>query len=102
MRASSASQPRQRGGSRKNAAHIRKSRPDSGLGSQVQALETFKVVPSWLESGEGFGLRVDLKRSRGGPVFEAHRLYVSLNSIGLKVIKKRQRLPRAQKTVVQT
>jgi len=32
-------------------AHIRQSRPDSGLGFQVKVLKTFQVVPSSLESG---------------------------------------------------
>ena len=32
-------------------AHIRQSRPDSGLGFQVKALEPFPVVPSSLGSG---------------------------------------------------
>ena len=33
-------------------AHARLSRPDSGLGFQVDALDTFQVVPSSLGSGE--------------------------------------------------
>ena len=32
--------------------HIRQSRPDPGLHFQVKVLETFQVVPSFLESGE--------------------------------------------------
>ena len=32
-------------------AHIRQSRPDSGLGFRVQFLNTFQVVPSLLGSG---------------------------------------------------
>jgi len=36
---------------RANVAHIRQSRPDSGLGFQVKVLKTFKDVPSSLESG---------------------------------------------------
>ena len=34
-----------------NMAHIRQSRPDSGLGFQVKVLKTLKVVPSLLGSG---------------------------------------------------
>ena len=30
-------------------AHVRQSRPDSGLGFQIKVLETFLVVPSSLE-----------------------------------------------------
>jgi len=36
---------------RANIAQIRQSRPDSELGSQVQFLKVFEVVPSWLGSG---------------------------------------------------
>ena len=36
-------------------AHIRQSRPDSGLGCQRKVLEAFLVVPSSLGSGEGAG-----------------------------------------------
>ena len=36
---------------RANMAHRRQSRPDPGLGFQVQVLETFQVVPSSLGSG---------------------------------------------------
>ena len=39
-------------------AHARLSRPDSGLGFQVEVLGTFKVVPSLLGSGEAERLRV--------------------------------------------
>ena len=35
---------------RANAAHVRQSRPDSGLGFQVDALKTFQVVPFSLRS----------------------------------------------------
>ena len=38
---------------RANMAHIRQSRPDSGLGVQVKVLETFQIVPSSLRSGLG-------------------------------------------------
>ena len=31
-----------------NMAHMRQSRPDSGLGFQIKVLKTFSVVPSWL------------------------------------------------------
>ena len=34
-----------------NMAHIRQSKPDSGLGYQVKLLILFQVVPSSLESG---------------------------------------------------
>jgi len=34
-------------------AHIRHSRPDSGLGFQVEVLETFEHVPFSLGSGGG-------------------------------------------------
>ena len=34
-------------------AHIRQSRPDSGLGVEVTVLETLKVVPSLLGSNSG-------------------------------------------------
>ena len=33
-------------------AHIRQSRPDYGLGFEVEVLTTFEVVPFSLESGE--------------------------------------------------
>ena len=36
---------------RPNLAHIRQSRPDSGLGFQVKVLKIFQDVPSSLESG---------------------------------------------------
>jgi len=36
---------------RANMAHVRQSRPDSGLGSQVKDLKPFQVVPSSLVSG---------------------------------------------------
>ena len=39
--------------SRANVAHIRQSRPDSGLGFQVQVLETYERVPSSLGKGKG-------------------------------------------------
>ena len=35
---------------RANSAHVRLSRPDSGLGSQIKALKKFQVVPSSLVS----------------------------------------------------
>ena len=38
---------------RANMAHMRQSRPDSGLGVQVKVLEAFQVVPSLLGSGTG-------------------------------------------------
>ena len=36
---------------RANVAHIRQTRPDSGLDFQVEVLEHFQVVPSWLGNG---------------------------------------------------
>ena len=42
-------------------AHVGQSRPDSGLGSQVEVLEMFEVVPPLLGSGRarrgGSGVR---------------------------------------------
>ena len=38
---------------RANVAHVRQSRPDSGLGFQVNVLKITRVVPSSL--GSGFG-----------------------------------------------
>ena len=43
-------------------AHVKQSRPDSGLGFQVNVIETFRVVPSSLGSGQGSGL----KKGAGG------------------------------------
>jgi hypothetical protein len=37
-----------------NLAHIRQSRPDSGLGFQVKVLQTFQVVPSSLGRVHGY------------------------------------------------
>ena len=51
-------------------AHVRQSRPDSGLGFEVKALKRIQIVP--------FLCSVDYVR--GGLVFKAHRLCVSLNS----------------------
>ena len=36
---------------RANVAHIKQSRPDSGLGVQVKVVKTFQVVPTSLGSG---------------------------------------------------
>jgi hypothetical protein len=58
-------------------AHVRQSRPDSGLGFEVKVLKTLQVVPSTLASGLGIK---NVQRLRGGLVFKAHRLCVSLNS----------------------
>ena len=41
---------------RANMAHVRQSRPDPGLGSQVKALTAFKVVLCSFDSGLGCGL----------------------------------------------
>ena len=38
-------------GCRANMAHIRNSRPDSGLGSEVKVLKASEVLPSLLGSG---------------------------------------------------
>ena len=35
-----------------NTAHVRQSRPDSGLGFQVKVLTTFYLVPTSLGSGD--------------------------------------------------
>jgi len=64
---------------RANMAHVTQSRPDSGLGFQAQVLKTFQVVPSSLDSGEQL-LHSNVQQFRGGLVFKAHRLCVSLNS----------------------
>ena len=39
---------------RANMAHVRQSRPDSGLDFQVKVFKTLSVVPPSLESGAGF------------------------------------------------
>jgi len=39
---------------RANSTHVRQSRPDSGLGSQVKVFKPFEVVPSSLESGPDY------------------------------------------------
>jgi len=44
-------------------AHVRQSRPDSGLGFQAKVRKTFEVVPSSLGSGEP----VTRRRGRGAP-----------------------------------
>jgi len=41
---------------RANMAHVRQSRPDSGLGFQVKVLKPFKVVPFSLGSGDHNGV----------------------------------------------
>ena len=71
---------------RANLAHIRQSRPDSGLGFQVKFLTTFYGVPSSLESG--CWVR-NVQRFRGGLVFKAHRL-VYHSTLGWRVIKKKK------------
>ena len=45
---------------RANMAHIRQSRPDSGLGFQVHVLTLFEVVPSSLGSVRGVGGGADV------------------------------------------
>ena len=60
---------------RAQVAHIRQSRPASGLGFQVKARKTFEVVPFSL--GDGTRCHRNVQRIRGGLVFKAHRLCVS-------------------------
>ena len=63
-------------------AQTRQSRPDFGLGFQVKVLGRFEGVPSSLGPGplsRGEG-NSNVQRFRGGLVFKAHRLCVSLNS----------------------
>jgi len=67
--------------SRANSAHIRQSRPESGLGFQVSVVETFQVVPSSLGGGA--------RRFRGGLVFKALRLLYH-STLGSRVIKKKK------------
>ena len=50
---------------RANMAHIRQSRPDSGLGFQVKILTPFHVVPSSLGSGFPNGQEVSAKNYAG-------------------------------------
>jgi len=59
--------------------HIGQSGPGSGLGFQVQILQTFYAVGSWLGSGP-WHLHRNVPRFRGGLVFKADSLCVSLNS----------------------
>ena len=71
-------------------AHVRQSRPDSDLDLHFKVLQTFQAVPSSLESSTVFWCRgrtgvsrwgrPAVQRFRGGLVFKAHRLCVSLNS----------------------
>jgi len=56
---------------RANMAHIRQSRPDSGPGVQVKALDTVQVFPSSLDSGPGvvggsqtFGSLISMRESQ--------------------------------------
>ena len=47
---------------------MRKSRPDSGLGTQIKVFEIYQVVPSSPESGQGLGVRVeDVPSAKFGP-----------------------------------
>ena len=74
-------------------AHIRESRPDSGLGFQVKVLEIVFAHarrPSLGTAAVRTGLCRNVKRFRRGLVFKAHRrLYHS--TLGLRVIKKKKR-----------
>jgi len=82
-----------------NMAHVRQSRPDSGLGFQLKVLKPFEAVPSSLGRSSRIPLhrhcfvRVpgrNVKRFRGGLVFKAHRwLYHS--TLGSRVIKKKKK-----------
>ena len=60
-----------------NVAHIRQSRPDSGLGFQANILETFKVFPSLL--GSGLPARLPLASAHGQGCIRASDSYLSLN-----------------------
>ena len=86
-----------------NLAHIRQSRPDSGIGFQAKVLHTFEGFPSSLGSGPGGGsgtrvvrrrleqqLYRNVQRFRSGLVFKARRL-LYLSTLGSRVIKQRRR-----------
>ena len=76
---------------RTNVAQIRQSRPDSGISFQLQVVKTFQVVFSSLRSRvcrEALGRNV--KRFRGGLVFEAQRLW-HLSTLGSRVLKKKKK-----------
>jgi len=68
-------------------ALTRQSRPDSGLGLQVQYLKLFKFFPLLSEADRALAWS---GRFRGGLVFKAHRL-VYHSTLGLRVIKKSRR-----------
>ena len=44
-------------------AHIRQSRPDSGIGFQVKVLEMIQCVPVWIGSGEDFSPYLEFLKS---------------------------------------
>ena len=62
-------------------AHMRQSRPDSGLGFTVKARKPFEGVSSSLGSGPA--------RFQGGFVSKAHRL-VYHSTLGSRIIKKNE------------
>ena len=70
---------------RSDVAHIRQSRPDSGLDVQVKFLTTFFSLSSL---GSGWGYR-NVQRFRGGLVFKARRLLYH-STLGLESRKKRR------------
>ena len=79
---------------RANSAHIRLSRPDSGLGSQVKVLKTSYVVPSSLGSGnqKPGGVWEMCSGSEAGSYLRLID-FVYLSTLGLKVIKKKKKTP---------
>ena len=93
--------------SRANMAHIRRSRPDSGVGFQVKVLQKFKLFP-FRSAGELLtrfddaiavglmntdGTIVTPNPIRGGLVFKAHRL-LNHSNLGSRVInRKKKTLP---------
>ena len=74
-------------------AHIRQSKPDSGLGFQAEAPKTFRVVPSSPDSGWGpkpeESGHSNVQRFRGGLVSRAHNILYH-STLGLRVVKKKR------------
>ena len=62
---------------RANMEHIRQSRPDSGLDSEVKGLKNFEVVPSSLRSGTKWCLAFRL--------IEAHEVEERVSGLGFGV-----------------
>jgi len=75
-----------------NMAHIRQSRPYSGLGFQVKFLKIFELFPL-------FSRAACANTFRGGLVFKAHRL-VYHSTLGSKEIKKKKKTRCASKARV--